>query len=118
MLDSDSAEHPEAVGEQGPLPDLLPHNEHPPPAANQDGASRERAVRQLEARRLADQLRAVGDEYNAMVLRRAVRVTFHLQPKIRLFVSPCVTLRNGSVASVASVDLLLSHKLLTIQTGC
>lgn len=77
VLDSDRAEHPEAVGEQGPLPDLLPHNEHPPPAANQDVASRERAVRELEARRLGNQLRAVGDEYNAMVLRRAVRVTFH-----------------------------------------
>lgn len=77
MLDPDRAEQPEAVGEQGPLPDLLPHNEHPPRAANQGEASRERAARESEARRLGNQLRAVGDEYNAMVLRRAVRLTFY-----------------------------------------
>lgn len=77
VLVSDRAEHPEATGEQGPLPDLPPHNEHPPLAGNQDGASRDRAARELEARRFGHQLRAVGDEYNTIVLRRAVRVTFH-----------------------------------------
>lgn len=71
LSDSDRAEHPEAEGEQGPLPDLLPHNEHPPRATNQNGASRERAVRESEARRVGSQLRAIGDNYNAMMLRRA-----------------------------------------------
>uniref|UniRef100_UPI0037E99257 bcl-2-binding component 3 n=1 Tax=Semicossyphus pulcher TaxID=241346 RepID=UPI0037E99257 len=50
---------------RGPLPDLLPQNERP------SLAPRREAVQELEIRRVAHQLRAIGDEYNAAVLRRA-----------------------------------------------
>lgn len=96
------------MGEQGPLPDLLPHNEHPPRAPNQDEASRERAVRESDARRLGDQLRTMGDEYNAMVLRRAVRVSFYRVRKRTPF--PSVSFRKGSTAS--------GDQLLSGRSGC
>ncbi|XP_013887814.1 bcl-2-binding component 3 isoform X1 [Austrofundulus limnaeus] len=44
----------------GPLPDLLPHNEH-----------LSRAAAQLDVSRVAGQLRTIGDEFNAAMLRRA-----------------------------------------------
>lgn len=55
------------------MPDLLPQNEHPSWASPNHRAPREGAVRELEVRRVANQLRAIGDEFNATVLHRAVR---------------------------------------------
>lgn len=63
--DLDGEEHTDASSRLGPLPDLLPQNEHPAMAL------RGEAEQQLEIRRLAHQLRLIGDEYNATVLRRA-----------------------------------------------
>ncbi|XP_035536672.1 bcl-2-binding component 3 [Morone saxatilis] len=69
--DSDREERQEACSWQGPLPDLLPQNEHPSWASPQHRAPREEAVQRLEVSRVADQLRTIGDEFNATVLRRA-----------------------------------------------
>lgn len=64
--DSDRDEH-ERAHSQGPLPDLLPQNEHPSWASAQHRAPRE----EVDVRRVADQLRTIGDEFNATVLHRA-----------------------------------------------
>lgn len=69
--DSDRGEHQEACSRQGPLPDLLPQNEHPSWASARHRAPREEAAQELEVRRVANQLRAIGDEFNATVLHRA-----------------------------------------------
>lgn len=74
-IDSDREEHQQADGGQGPLPDLLPQSEHPSWVTSQNRAPRERAARELEVRRVANQLRTIGDEYNATVLHRAVSRT-------------------------------------------
>ena len=66
-------ERQEASSRQGPLPDLLPQNEHPSWASPHHRAPRGEAVQDLEVRRVANQLRAIGDEFNATVLLRAVR---------------------------------------------
>lgn len=58
---------------QGPLPDLLPQNEHPSWASPQHRAPREAAAQEVDVRRVANQLRTIGDEFNATVLHRAVR---------------------------------------------
>lgn len=71
-IDSDREEHQEADGGQGPLPDLLPQSEHPSWVTSQNRAPRERTARELEVRRVANQLRTIGDEFNATVLHRAV----------------------------------------------
>ncbi|XP_039987585.1 bcl-2-binding component 3 [Xiphias gladius] len=68
---SDREVHLEAFSRQGPLPDLLPRNEHPSWAPPHHGTPRREAVRELEVRRVASQLRTIGDEFNATVLRRA-----------------------------------------------
>ena len=64
---------PEAPRRRGPLPDLLPQNERPSWTSPRHRAPGREAVRQLEVRRLAGQLRAIGDEFNATVLHGAVR---------------------------------------------
>ncbi|XP_056230956.1 uncharacterized protein LOC130168256 isoform X2 [Seriola aureovittata] len=69
--DSDREEHQEASSQQGPLPDLLPQNEHPSWASLHHRAPRREAVQEMGVRRVASQLRAIGDEYNARVLHRA-----------------------------------------------
>ncbi|XP_070762715.1 bcl-2-binding component 3 [Enoplosus armatus] len=69
--DSDREERQEACRQQGPLPDLLPQNEHPSWASPHHRAPRGEAVQELEVRRVANQLRAIGDEFNATVLHRA-----------------------------------------------
>lgn len=71
--DSDREEHQEASRQRGPLPDLLPQNEHQSWASQHHGATGGEAEEQqeLEVRRLADQLRVIGDEFNTTVLRRA-----------------------------------------------
>uniref|UniRef100_A0A8P4KK90 Uncharacterized protein n=1 Tax=Dicentrarchus labrax TaxID=13489 RepID=A0A8P4KK90_DICLA len=69
---SNREERQEACSWQGPLPDLLPQNEHPSWASPHHRAPREEAVERLEVSRVADQLRTIGDEFNATVLRRAV----------------------------------------------
>ncbi|KAM7398886.1 hypothetical protein PAMP_018191 [Pampus punctatissimus] len=66
----DREEHQEASRQQGPLPDLLPQSEHPSRAA------RGEAVQELEVRPLADQLRAIADEFNTTVLQRADAVPY------------------------------------------
>lgn len=58
---------------RGPLPDLLPQTEHlsrlsSPPRGPDDGTL------QLRVRRVAIQLRTIGDEFNATLLHRAVSV--------------------------------------------
>uniref|UniRef100_A0A3P8TLU1 BCL2 binding component 3 n=1 Tax=Amphiprion percula TaxID=161767 RepID=A0A3P8TLU1_AMPPE len=69
--DQDQEEHLQASSRQGPLPDLLPQNEHPSWASPQHRAPRGEAVQELELLRVANQLRVIGDEFNATVLRRA-----------------------------------------------
>lgn len=64
-------EHQEASSRQGPLPDLLPQNEHSSRASPRHRAPRGEAVQELEVQRVANQLRAIGDEFNATVLHRA-----------------------------------------------
>lgn len=66
----------QASSRQGPLPDLLPQNEQPSRASPHRRAARGgEAVQEMEVRRVANQLRAIGDEFNIVVLRRAVRVS-------------------------------------------
>ncbi|XP_069574400.1 bcl-2-binding component 3 [Brachyistius frenatus] len=65
LPDSDSEEH--LPSWPGPLPDLLPQNEHPSWASPHHRAPGQ----ELEVRRVASHLRAIGDEFNATVLRRA-----------------------------------------------
>ncbi|KAK2846591.1 hypothetical protein Q5P01_009590 [Channa striata] len=69
--DSETEELQEASRQQGPLPDLL-HQIEPPswPSPHQRVPRRE-GLQELEVRRLASQLRAIGDEFNTTVLRRA-----------------------------------------------
>ncbi|XP_067363651.1 bcl-2-binding component 3 isoform X2 [Channa argus] len=65
-------EHQEASRWQGPLPDLLHQIEHPSGPSPHHRAPRREGLQELEVRRLGSQLRAIGDEFNATVLRRAV----------------------------------------------
>lgn len=67
--DSDREERPEAPSRRGPLPDLLPQNERPSWGSQHHRAPRGEAAQQLEVRRLASQLRTIGDEFNATVMR-------------------------------------------------
>ncbi|CAK6957826.1 bcl-2-binding component 3 [Scomber scombrus] len=66
--DLDRVELMEASRRQGPLPDLLPQNEHSSWASQHHRASM--GEPELEVRRLASQLRTIGDEFNTTVLRR------------------------------------------------
>ncbi|XP_036974591.1 uncharacterized protein LOC119030811 [Acanthopagrus latus] len=68
--DSDREDLQDACSRQGPLPDLLPQNEHPSWASPHHRAAREAVVQELEVRRVANQLRAIGDDFNATVLHR------------------------------------------------
>lgn len=70
---SDTDERQQASSRQGPLPDLLPQNELPSWALPRHGGPLEEAEVELGFRRVATQLRAIGDELNATMLRRAVR---------------------------------------------
>ncbi|XP_072248167.1 bcl-2-binding component 3 [Leuresthes tenuis] len=65
--DSNPEENQSPSSRQGALPDLLPQNEHPSWASSQA-----QAVQEMEIRRVANQLRLIGDEFNATVLRRAL----------------------------------------------
>ncbi|XP_018521100.1 bcl-2-binding component 3 isoform X2 [Lates calcarifer] len=76
--DSDREEHQETSRRRGPLPDLLPQNEHPSWASPHHRAPRREAVQELQVRRVASQLRAIGDEFNATVLHR-VHIAPHWQ---------------------------------------
>lgn len=69
--DLDRVEHMEASSRQGPLPDLLPQNEHSSWASQHHRASM--GEPELEVRRLGSQLRTIGDEFNTTVLQRVVR---------------------------------------------
>lgn len=64
-------ERQDASSRQGPLPDLLPQNELPSWASPRRRAPGEEAAQEVEVRRVADQLRAIGDEFNTTVLHRA-----------------------------------------------
>uniref|UniRef100_A0A3Q3J5Y0 BCL2 binding component 3 n=1 Tax=Monopterus albus TaxID=43700 RepID=A0A3Q3J5Y0_MONAL len=68
LLPSAAERRPEASIRQEPLPDLLPQNEHPSWAFQHHRAARGEASQ--EVRRVASQLRAIGDDFNATVLRR------------------------------------------------
>ncbi|XP_014914765.1 bcl-2-binding component 3 [Poecilia latipinna] len=75
--DSNKEEHQDASRRQGPLPDLLPQNEHsswdsPPQQLGVGGE----AAQQLDVIRVAGQLRMIGDQFNAMILHRA-----HIAPQ-------------------------------------
>ncbi|TKS80630.1 hypothetical protein D9C73_014732 [Collichthys lucidus] len=87
--DSDREEHQEACSRQGPLPDLLPQNEHPSWVSTHHRALREEAVQEMEVRRVANQLRAIGDEFEATVLRRA-----HVAPHWQEWRDACRGLLN------------------------
>ncbi|KAI3354069.1 hypothetical protein L3Q82_018468, partial [Scortum barcoo] len=67
--DSDREQLQDACSRQGPPPDLLPQNEHPSWASPRHRAPGAEAV--LEVRRVANQLRVIGDEFNATILSRA-----------------------------------------------
>ncbi|KAF7657090.1 hypothetical protein LDENG_00032180 [Lucifuga dentata] len=69
--DLDRDERQEASSRQGPLPDLLPQNEHPSWASPRHRAPQGEAEQELEVRRVGSQLRAIGDELNLTMLRRA-----------------------------------------------
>ncbi|KAG7478652.1 hypothetical protein JOB18_004871 [Solea senegalensis] len=66
--DSDIEEHQEASSQ--PLPDLLPQNEHLSWVSPHHRAPRREAVQELDVRRVATQLRTIGDQFNATVLHR------------------------------------------------
>ncbi|CAJ1064833.1 uncharacterized protein LOC121526349 [Xyrichtys novacula] len=69
--DPDREEHADRSRRMGPLPDLLPQNQNQNQNQNPSLANRGEAGQDLEIRRVAQQLRTIGDEYNATVLRRA-----------------------------------------------
>ncbi|KAM8904538.1 bcl-2-binding component 3 [Spinachia spinachia] len=56
---------------QAPLPDLLPQNELPSGDFPRHAAPGGEAAQEGEVRRVADQLRSIGDEFNTTVLHRA-----------------------------------------------
>ncbi|KAM8853430.1 bcl-2-binding component 3 [Synchiropus picturatus] len=62
VMDPASAFSPERTGpcRLGPLPDLLPQTEHPPAPAQ---------AREQSVRRVAIQLRTIGDQFHAAVVR-------------------------------------------------
>ena len=75
---------------RGPLPDLLPQNERAQ-RASQHGALRREAAQEMELRRVANQLKVIGDEFNAAVLRRAVsRGDLTLEPPRGSFLPPSI----------------------------
>uniref|UniRef100_A0A1A8SBE2 BCL2 binding component 3 n=1 Tax=Nothobranchius rachovii TaxID=451742 RepID=A0A1A8SBE2_9TELE len=74
LSDSDKEEESRHVfSRRGPLPDLLPQNEHPSRVQIPGGV----AVPELDVLRVAQQLRTVGDEFNATVLCRALAAPPH-----------------------------------------
>ncbi|XP_076014726.1 bcl-2-binding component 3 [Genypterus blacodes] len=68
---SHTVEHQQASSRQGPLPDLLPQNELPSWALPRYRGPQEENQVQPEVRRVAAQLRAIGDDLNATMLRGA-----------------------------------------------
>ncbi|XP_035479621.1 bcl-2-binding component 3 isoform X2 [Scophthalmus maximus] len=87
--DLDLDESQEASRRQGPLPDLLPQTEHPSWASPHHRAPRGEAVQELEVRRVASQLRAIGDQLNATIFRRA-----HVAPQWQDWRDACRGLLN------------------------
>lgn len=71
--DVDVEEHQEISSQREPLPDLLPQNERVSRGSPPDRAPRNQVAQDLEVRRVARQLRVIGDQFNATVLRRQVR---------------------------------------------
>ncbi|XP_074521283.1 uncharacterized protein LOC141786575 [Halichoeres trimaculatus] len=67
--DLDGEEQVDASWRLGPLPDLLPQNEQR--LMDDREQQEEEEAQELMVRRVAHQLRTIGDEYNATVLRRA-----------------------------------------------
>ncbi|XP_034557821.1 bcl-2-binding component 3 [Notolabrus celidotus] len=90
--DLDGEEQGDASSRLGPLPDLLPQNEH------HHLANRGEVVQELEVRRVALQLRAIGDEYNATVLRRA-----HAAPHWQDWRDTCRGLLNFITQSLSTL---------------
>lgn len=87
--DSYRDERQEASSRQGPLPDLLPQNEHPSWACPHHRAPIGEAAQELEVRRVASQLRTIGDEFNTTVLHRA-----HAAPHWQDWRDACLGLFN------------------------
>uniref|UniRef100_A0A3P8V5T7 Uncharacterized LOC103377911 n=1 Tax=Cynoglossus semilaevis TaxID=244447 RepID=A0A3P8V5T7_CYNSE len=75
-LHVDVEEHQEISSQREPLPDLLPQNERVSRGSPPDRAPRNQVAQDLEVRRVARQLRVIGDQFNATVLRRQVRTPF------------------------------------------
>nr|XP_046245910.1 uncharacterized protein LOC124059704 [Scatophagus argus]XP_046245911.1 uncharacterized protein LOC124059704 [Scatophagus argus] len=96
--DSEAEERHEAYSRQGPLPDLLPRNEHPSWGSPRHRAPGEEAVQELEVRRLAQQLRSIGDEFNSAVLHRA-----HAAPHWRDWRDACRGLLNFIAQSLSTL---------------
>ncbi|CAB1427349.1 unnamed protein product [Pleuronectes platessa] len=101
--DTDIEEHREASSQQGPLPDLLPRNELPSWSASYHRDPRREAEQELEVRRVANQLRAIGDQYNATVLRRA-----HAAPHWQDWRDVCRGLFNFITQSLSALYRLTS----------
>uniref|UniRef100_UPI003AAD4675 bcl-2-binding component 3 n=1 Tax=Centroberyx gerrardi TaxID=166262 RepID=UPI003AAD4675 len=71
QTESDGAERQRASSRRGPLPDLLPRNERPSRASPRHRAPAGEAGLEPEVWRVAMQLRAIADDMNASILRRA-----------------------------------------------
>ncbi|XP_030599428.1 bcl-2-binding component 3 [Archocentrus centrarchus] len=73
-----------ASGRQRPRNNMLPQNEQPPWASPHHRVPGGDAEQELQIRRVANQLRAIGDELNATLLRRA-----HVGPQWQDFRDIC-----------------------------
>uniref|UniRef100_A0A3B5QUD8 Uncharacterized protein n=1 Tax=Xiphophorus maculatus TaxID=8083 RepID=A0A3B5QUD8_XIPMA len=88
---SNKEEHQDASrrgSRQGPLPDLLPQNEH---------SSWDSPPQQLDVIRVASQLRMIGDQFNAMILHR------HIAPQWQDWREVCWGLMNFIVQSLSTL---------------
>ncbi|XP_014868578.1 PREDICTED: uncharacterized protein LOC106933684 isoform X1 [Poecilia mexicana] len=97
--DSNKEEHQDASRRQGPLPDLLPQNEHsswdsPPQQLGVGGE----AAQQLDVIRVAGQLRMIGDQFNAMILHRA-----HIAPQWQDWREVCLGLLDFIAQSLSTL---------------
>ncbi|MEQ2177472.1 hypothetical protein GOODEAATRI_003953 [Goodea atripinnis] len=101
--DSNSAEHQDTSSQQGPLPDLLPQNEHSSRSSPPHRLSLEGEVeQQLDVRRVASQLRMIGDEFSATILHRA-----HVAPQWQDWRDVCRGLLNFIAQTLSTLYRLM-----------
>ncbi|XP_047248060.1 uncharacterized protein LOC124884276 isoform X1 [Girardinichthys multiradiatus] len=101
--DSNSAEHQDTSSQQGPLPDLLPQNEHSSRSSPPHHLSLEGEVeQQLDVRRVASQLRMIGDEFSATILHRA-----HVAPQWQDWRDVCRGLLNFIAQTLSTLYRLM-----------